>query len=152
MLDSKALTRIQSIILIVVIGGAASGGVAAYVLSSGEETSETIKIGILADLDGTLGKHIWQGSVLAVEELNSEGGLLGKKIEIFGEDHDAESGVDMAKVSTSLTRLITYHKVDFVLGYAPGEIGLLCQEIASEHKKIFIGTGGVPDEINQRVK
>ena len=52
MLDSKALTKIQSIILISVIIIAAVGGGTAYVLLSKEQQSaETIKIGICADLD-----------------------------------------------------------------------------------------------------
>jgi hypothetical protein len=56
-LDSKALTKIQSIVLVLVIVAAAVGGIAAYDLLSGEDpTSDTIKIGVLADLDSNLGR------------------------------------------------------------------------------------------------
>ena len=152
MLDFKALTKIQSIVLIAVVVFAAVVGVIGYILLSGkEQSSETIKIGILADLDGVLGSSAWKGAVLAAEQLNAEGGILGRNVEVVGEDHDAESEVDMAKVSSALTRLITYHGVDFVIGFAPGEIAFVCQEIAAQHKIIFFGNGGVVDEINQRV-
>ena len=152
MLDSKALTKIQLIILIAVIVVAAVGGGAAYVFLSGEEeSSETIKIGVLADLDGINGESIWLGTQLAAEEINSEGGILGKELEVLGADTDFESEGDVMKVSSALTRLITYDKVDFVIGQAPGESGLVIQDIISEHEKIFLAVLGSSDSVTQRV-
>jgi len=40
---------------------------------------------------------------------------------VIGEDTDAESGGDIAKISSALTRLLTYHKVDFVYSGIYGE-------------------------------
>ena len=92
MLDSKTLTKMQSIILIAVIIVAAAGGVATYVFFGGEgESSDAIKIGVLADLDALNGKHVLQGVILASEQLNAEGGILGKRVEVVGEDTDAFS-------------------------------------------------------------
>jgi hypothetical protein len=59
LLNSKVLTKIQAILLVAIIVAAVVAG-AAYVLSGGqEESSETIKIGILTDIAGS-GKGIWQ--------------------------------------------------------------------------------------------
>ena len=152
MVNSNAITKIQTIVLMSVIIVAAVGGGAAYVMLGGEEqTSETIKIGVLADLDGAGGKHVWQGAKLAAEQINAEGGILGKQIEVIGEDHDLESGVDLVKVNTALTRLLTYHKVDFVIGNAGGEAGFIVQDVIAEHKKIFLATSGMNDQLTQRV-
>jgi len=151
MLNSKALTKIQSIILIVVI--IVAGG-AAYVLwSRDEHTSETIKIGILADLGTPSGDSALQGAKLAAEQLNAQGGTLGREVEVVGEDHDilSDVGSDMVKVSSALTLLITRDNVDFIIGQAPGEAGFVCQDIVAEHKKIFFGFGGVSDEWAKRV-
>jgi len=151
LLDSKALTKIQSIILIAIIVVAAVGGVA-YVLWDGpSQSSDTIKIGVLADLDGLQGKPILQAAQLAVEEINAEGGLLGKKLEVIGEDTDIETEEDTAKINFALTRLLTYHNVDFVLGQVTGEAALMCQELIAEHKKIMIQMGSAIDTLNQRV-
>lgn len=116
MLNSKALTKIQAVILatVIIVAGIA-GGVAYVYWPKDAQSSVTIKIGILADLDGYYGKAIFQGAVLAVEQINAEDGILGRQVEVIGEDHDLEMGVDMVKVSTALTRLLTYHKVDFVI-------------------------------------
>jgi branched-chain amino acid transport system substrate-binding protein len=150
LLNSEALTKVQSIILIAVIVVAAVGGGAAYVFLSGEEQfSETIKIGILDDLDGVYGRPSWQGAILAVEEINAEGGILGKQVELFGEDHDG--GLDAVITSNALNRLISEHKVDFIIGNAAGQIGFQVQEIIAVHKKIFISTGTGADAVTQRV-
>jgi branched-chain amino acid transport system substrate-binding protein len=154
LLDSKALTKIQSIILIAIIAVAAVGGGTAFLLLNGkEQSSETIKIGILADLDMSSGKSAFQGAILAAEQLNAEGGILGREVEVIGEDSDVQSGPgpDLLKVSSALTRLITYHNVDFIIGQAPGEAGFVCQDIIAEHEKIFFGFGGVSDVWGQRV-
>ena len=151
MLDSEALTKIQSIILIVVIVVAAVGAGVAYVLLIGNnQASGTIKIGVLADLDSFNGKKIWQGTLLAAEQINSEGGLLGKQIEVIGADHDIDSGVDVIQINSALTKLITFNKVDFVIGQGGGQVALTCQEIVAEHKIIFIDVNAA-DESSQRV-
>ena len=151
MLDSKALTKVQSIILIAIIVVAAVGGAAAYIWLSGEEqTSETIKIGFLSDLDGVLGKPGWQGAILAVEEINAEGGILGRQVKLIGEDHDG--GVDPVILTNALTKLITVDNVDFIVGGASGgQTETLVQDIIAQHKIICISGATIPDEITQRV-
>jgi len=150
-LDSKALTKLQSIIFIAIIVVAAVGG-AAYVLRNDDnQSSETIKIGILADLDALNGHSMWQGAVLAAEQLNAKGGILGKKVEVVGEDNDGESVEDINVITTALNRLISLHNVDFIIGFAPSQVALAVQDIVANNKIIFIATTGGSDEITQRV-
>jgi len=145
-LDSRALTKIQSIILIAVIIVAALGGGAVYVLLIGQEqTSGTIKIGFLDDLDGVFGRPVYQGAILAVEEINAEGGILGRQVELIGEDDDG--GQDAVIISNALNRLISQDKVDFVVGNAAGQIGFQVQEIIAEHKILFISGGTGPEAV-----
>jgi len=145
-LDSKALTKIQALIVsAIIVVGAIAG---AYTLLSNQgQSAETIKIGITTDLDAPNGKHIWQGAVLAAEQLNAEGGILGKRVEVIGEDSDFETEADLAKLSSSLTRLLTYHKVDYIIG---SDLALVAQDTVAEHKKIFLAIGNL-DESTQRV-
>jgi len=151
LLSSTAITKIQSIILIAIIVVAAIGG-AAYVLFGGEsQSSDTIKIGVLADLDGLYGKDMLQGAILASEQLNDQGGILGKKVQVISEDTDQETNVDMNLISSALNRLISLHKVDFVIGYAPGEIALVVQEVIAKEKIIFIAGSSSPDAVTQRI-
>jgi branched-chain amino acid transport system substrate-binding protein len=136
LLDSKALTKIQSIILVAIIAVAAVAGHLALQLGH-PQSEDTIKIGVLADLSGD--KNVWKGVKLAAEQLNAEGGILGKNIEVIGEDIAIESGTrDLVHISTALTRLIEFHQVDFVIGEAGWQVGLTCQEIVADHKIIFM--------------
>jgi len=150
-LVSRAISRIQSVIVIVVIVFSVVGFTVLYLLMGQDQPISTIRIGLIADLDGTLGKNALQGAILAAEQLNAEGGLLGREIEVIGEDNDIEAGLDMEKVTNALNRLITYHKVDFILGSVDGEAGLVCQDLVADHKKIFLGFGGTSDALTQRV-
>ena len=144
--SSRALTKIQAIILIAIIAVAA---VAVIVFWDGEnQSSETIKIGICADLDNTVGKSILQGAQLAVEQVNAEGGVLGRNFEIVAEDDDRESSGDQTTASNAFTKLITVDKSDFTISY---HFGLLYREIASEHKKIFFSIEDTRNELTQGV-
>lgn len=139
-------------VLITIVVVAAVGGTLSYVFwSQQEQFSETIKIGILTDIDGASGRHIWQGAVLAAEHLNAEGGVLGRQVEVIGEDTDFESSADVTIVNSALVRLLTFHDVDFVIGLAPGEMGAMIQDVSAEHKKIYIAFGAIPEELTQRV-
>jgi branched-chain amino acid transport system substrate-binding protein len=146
--DSKAITKIQSISLIAIIVIATASGGAAYILLSGEnQSSNTFKIGVLTDLDGNLGKHVFQGALLAAEQLNAEDGILGKQVEVIGEDTDQESGFDMSIISSAFVRLLTYHKVDFVIGQGFPEL----MDLIAEHKKIYIAYTAATEELTQRI-
>jgi len=148
--NSKALTKIQSLLLITIIVVAAVGGGVAYVFWSGKEpTSETIKIGFLGDLDGVVGKPNWQGAILAVEEINTEGGILGRQVELISEDHDG--GGDPVILTNALTKLIASDNADFIVGGAQGQTETLVQDMIAQHKIICISGASIPDEINQRV-
>ena len=154
MLDSKALTKIQSIILITIIVVVAIGGGVAYVLLSGEEqSSDTIKIGVLADLDNWRGECTWEGAVLAAEQINAEGGILGRRIELIGEDDDSEiAPIDATKISTALTKLLTLHKVDFIIsGTTIAEGVLIAQDLYVQLKKICLSIVNGIEVATQRV-
>ena len=152
MLDSKAITKIQSIILIAIIVVAAVGGAAYFLYDSPTQSSDTIKIGVCTDLDAIGGIDTWRGATLAVEQINAEGGILGKKIELIGADSDAGLGsIDSSKVSLALTKLITSDKVDFVIGGMAYEDNLVMQDIVAEHKKIYISVSAPSDALTERV-
>jgi len=148
LLDFKALTKIQSIFLIAIIFVAAVGGTVVYFLLSRQATSETIKIGLFFNMNSAWGKSAWQGLVLAAEQLNLEGGILGREVEVVSEDSTA--GVDANQFILALARLITYHDVDFIIGSSSG-LGHSVQDVIYEHKIIFFELASPEDEYTQRV-
>ena len=147
--NSAALTKLHSIILIVVIVFASIGAVSIFVLwDEKKPSSETIKIGVCADLDNIVGTAIWQGARLAAEQVNAEGGVLGRKFEIVAEDDDSESLVDPIIFTNAFTKLITIDNADFVVA---NFIGFSYREIAVEHKKIIFTVNDITENLTQGV-
>ncbi len=92
----------------VLAGCSKSGGDAA-------PAADTIKVGEFASLTGkeaTFGQSSHKGTVLAVEELNAAGGVLGKQIELISEDNRSTPG----ESATIAKKLITRDKVVAILG------------------------------------
>ena len=150
-MDSRALTKIQSVALIAIIVVAAVAGSAAYFLWSGPaQSAETIRIGVCADLDNFYGKAVWRATLLAAEQINTEGGVLGRNLTVVGEDDDSETSADIAVAANALTKLITVDKADYVT--SPQTVNVqVYQEICAEHQKIFFSTGSNSDNDTQRV-
>jgi len=97
-------------LLVAAAAGAALGGCSG---SSGDDT--VIRIGEFASLTGkeaTFGQSSHKGTLLAIEELNAAGGLLGKRIELVYEDNRSTPG----ESATIAKKLITRDRVVALLG------------------------------------
>ena len=95
--------------------------------------SPPIKIGVMRNLLGP-GQGMEEASIMAAEEINDAGGVLGRKIVLrFGDE-----GTDAVTGKAEIERLITVEKVDFVTGSYRSEIVFAMREVAMDHKKIFI--------------
>ena len=150
-MDARALTKIQSVVLIAVIVFAAVGGGAAYVLwSANQPPPEDIRIGVCADLDASDGKCIWQAATLAAEQINAEGGVLGRNFTIVAEDDDSESSNDISSATNAFTKLITVDKADYILAHM-GLFWFTYQDICAQQRKILFSLATPYDEISQRV-
>ena len=149
-MDSKALTKVQSAVLVAITLVAAVGGGAAYVFwGANQPPPEDIRIGICADLDMGVGRGTWRGAVVAAELINAQGGILGRNITIVAEDDDSETGSrDLSVATNALTKLITVDDAYYII--SPSPFGLVYQDICAEHKKIFFGIM-VKEDAEQRV-
>ena len=152
-MDFKALTKLQSAALIVFVVVAVVGGSIAFSLWNASQPSpENIRIGICADLDNTIGKGIWRAAILAAEEVNAEGGVLGRNLTIVAADDDGEGSQDVAVMTSALVRLITVDKADFIISNVLSPQGFFPEvDICRENNKIMFTTGATLDEFPQRV-
>lgn len=108
------------------------GGISVLLLRP-EPSKETIKIGFVGPLTGSLasiGESSLAGALLAVTEINESGGLLGKPIELIAEDDrcSAKGGVD------AITKLIEVDKVLAVSGPDCSSSGSAALPIAQNKK------------------
>ena len=84
-------------------------------LASCTRPADTIKIGHYGSQtgkDAAFGVATRKGILLAIEELNARGGVLGKKLEYVGEDIQSKQG----ESATAVKKLISRDKVVAVIG------------------------------------
>lgn len=77
--------------------------------------ADEIKIGEYASLTGkeaAFGQSSHKGTLLAIEEINAGGGVLGKKLDLITEDDQSKPG----EPSTAVRKLIARDKVVAILG------------------------------------
>jgi branched-chain amino acid transport system substrate-binding protein len=87
----------------------------ALVLTCSLAAQEPIRIGEFASLTGkeaTYGQTVHKGTVLAIEEINAAGGLLGRPLDLITEDDQSKAG----ESATVVKKLISRDKVVAVLG------------------------------------
>ena len=71
---------------------------------------------------------------LAVEQINSAGGVLGKKIEIVSRDDGANPG-DAVRMADEL---LLNERVDLISGTILSHIGVAITDYAKQHKVFFL--------------
>lgn len=98
-----------------------------------EKEEAPIKIGVVVARTGNnavLGKYFDLGSTLAVEEINANGGVLGRKLELVTADN---KGIPVEAVNT-FRKVISGDKVDIIIGCCMSSNTLAAMPVAQEAK------------------
>ena len=86
---------------------------------SGGQAADTIRLGVPIPMSGstaTYGKDLERSTILAIEEINSKGGLLGKNIEIIF----ADTGCDPQMATLAASKLVSKDVIGVVGGFCSG--------------------------------
>ncbi len=125
-----------------------AAAIASFMIASAQAQQDPIKIGLLEDQTGeiaifTLPKV--RGTILAVEEINAAGGILGRQIELI--DYDPQ--FDNAKFQEFARRLLQKDKVDVLFAGATSASREAVRPIANRFDALYFYTnqyeGGVCD-------
>jgi len=115
-------------------------------LSAPAFSQETIKIGEYASLTGkeaAFGQSSHKGTVLAIEQANAAGGVLGRQIELVSDDDQSKQG----ESATIVKKLIFRDKVVGILGEVASMRSLEAAPICQAYKVPMIS----PSSTNPRV-
>jgi len=125
---------------------AAVAVVVVAVTGCGSKSGDNIKVGEFASLTGkeaAFGQSSHKGTVLAIEEINAAGGVLGRKIEHVFEDNQSKSG----ESATIVKKLISRDKVVAILGEVASGRSLEAAPICQQNKIPMIS----PSSTNPKV-
>jgi branched-chain amino acid transport system substrate-binding protein len=121
-------------------------GLAACSDSGGAQDRDTILIGISLPLTGDFsepGKGVQNGYEIWRDEINANGGLLGKQVEL--KILDDQSNAD--RVVADYEALITQDKVDLIFGPFSSRLVLPSARVAEEYDMLFVEPAGAAQPI-----
>jgi len=133
-----------SVALRITLGTAA----AAMLMPSGAAlAADPIKIGVIAEAQAIAGASIPQAAQLAADEINANGGVDGRKIEIVSYDNHSSS----ADSVRAFQRAVNEDKVNAVIASYISEVVLALEPWASRLKTPFVTPGAASNEISKSV-
>ena len=114
----------------------------------------TVKIAILGPMAFVQGENHWMGAEMARDEINKAGGVSvgGRKLMVELVRADTNEMTSVPDSASAVERVITRDKVDFLIGGFRSEAVLAMQEVAMDHKRLFLGAGAAHDELGIRVE
>jgi branched-chain amino acid transport system substrate-binding protein len=106
---------------------------------AGAAPEKPIKLGVMFVMSGPMGgygKHGKQAVQMALEEINADGGIQGRKVEaIFADDEmKVDKGIQIAK------KFINEDQVDFIIGPTSSAVALALADLVEQQKKILVLT------------
>jgi branched-chain amino acid transport system substrate-binding protein len=114
----------------------------------GADGNGAIKVGEYASLtgkDATFGISSHEGTLLAVEEINAAGGVLGKMLELLTEDTQCKAG----EPATVVNKLITRENVVAVLGEVASSRSLEAAPICQQNKIPMISPASTNPDVTK---
>ncbi len=137
-MDNKKLITAIIIVAIIIIGG--------YFLLSKPVSSEPIKIGYISALSGQAGvwgQSLKKGFDFAVEEINSSGGIKGKKIEIVYED----DACDAAKGMSAFSKVIDVDKIKIITGTVCSSVAMSVTSKTQASRVFYLASGATNPDV-----
>ncbi|WP_438481399.1 ABC transporter substrate-binding protein [Oleiharenicola lentus] len=128
---------------------AAIAATALFNFSTPLVAQDTIKIGEFASLTGkeaVFGQNAHKGTLLAIEEANAAGGVLGRKLELITEDDQSKPG----ESATVVKKMISRDKVIAVLGEITSGRTLEAAPICQNAKIPLISPGATATEVTKK--
>lgn len=136
-LENLLFTTVASLFSLLSLSGCKSGG------------GGTIKVGEFASLTGkeaTFGTSAHEGTLLAVEQINAAGGVLGKKLELLTEDDQTKAG----EPANAVNKLISKDGVVAVLGEVASSRSLEAAPICQQNKIPMISPASTNPTLTQQ--
>ncbi len=140
---SRLAVVLALIMMFSVIAGCGGG---ATPTSTDKAGTDTIKLGFLGATTGSVANYGIpgeKGMKLAIEEINAEGGVLGKQLEGIYEDNKGEN----SEIANIVTKYITRDKVAAMVGDPCTGLTKVAADIAQKNKVVIFSAGATGEGV-----
>ena len=119
-----------------------------FFLTPGLALTQTIKLGVLAPFKTPSGEDQMNGAKMAVEEINAQGGIMGRKIELIlgNDEYKPEKGVMAFK------KFVLEDKCEAVFGSCSSGVAKAVMDQMARYQKLFIPTGAASEALSDLYK
>lgn len=114
--------------------------------TTGSSESNTIKVGLNYELSGdvaTYGQGLSDGIIFGINEINKNGGVLGKQIELVKVDNKS----DTTEAANAAMKLATVDKVVTILGPATSGNAKAAVPVATQNKVPMVSGSSTADDM-----
>jgi branched-chain amino acid transport system substrate-binding protein len=111
------------------------------------QSTDPIKIGVIAEAQAVAGASIPQAAQLAADEINAAGGVNGRKIEIVSYDNHSSA----AESVRAFQRAATEDHVNAVIASYISEVVLALEPWTGRLKTVMVTPGAASDVITQNI-
>lgn len=149
-ISKKGITKLTAIVIaIIVIVAAVGTGYLILTLPTPTEEKPPIRLGVVHPMTGPtalLGQTARQGVLMAVDEINEKGGILGRQIELYWTDDkcDPATGVD------AIRSAIAVGDVDAILGPQCSSVVLATMPVVDDEKVPMIVFAATSPKISEQ--
>lgn len=107
-----------------------------------------IKIGVITAFADSVSKQSINAMNLAIKQVNDNGGLLGRKVELVIADDEMKP----EKAVAAIDRLVTVDKVDIITGGYGSATTMAMIPSMKKYQKVVIWTGGVSSKVEEAMQ
>lgn len=151
MAERSLIRRYLALIIAIVVIIGAVAGYWYYTAVIMKPKAEEIRIGVVGPFTGPFsrtGADMKRGSMLAEDQVNARGGILGAPVKLFFADDESKPEVGVSAVE----KLITLDKVHAIAGSYHSSVSIALMEVVAEHKIPFANSLSLSEEIARKIR
>jgi branched-chain amino acid transport system substrate-binding protein len=141
------MTKRESRAVLAALGLGASVVALALATHGYAQSSDPIKIGVIAEAQAVAGSSIPQAAQLAADEINAAGGVNGRKIEIVTYDNHSSAPESVR----AFQRAVNEDHVNAVIASYISEVVLALEPWTGRLKTVMVTPGAASDVITQNI-
>lgn len=115
---------------------------------------DAIRIAVLGPMAFVQGEMHWAGAEMARDEINKAGGIEvgGRRLPVELVRADTNEVQSVSDAKSAAERVIVRDRADYLVGGFRSEAVLAMQDVAMDHRKLFLGAGAAHSKLGANVE